>query len=92
MEKLGDRTDPDGLPLPDDATLAQTPRRNHDTGPKASDWADLAARVRWAVEAPGTKGHRIALNAVIDFLNKQPGTFRRCGHAADRDSPPVLLI
>jgi hypothetical protein len=77
-------TDPDGLPLPDQATFnalrsesgALTAR------PKASEWADLVAMLRWAAEVrrrgedadnvpQGVTAARLALKAVIQFLQRE---------------------
>lgn len=68
----------DGLPEPDAETFAALQAEAITARPKASDWAKLVAKLRWAVEverrgleAPGTIAPRIALDALIEFLVKQ---------------------
>jgi hypothetical protein len=80
------QTDPDGLPLPDDATWAKLRAEAMTRRPKVSDWADLAAGLRWAIGHPGAMAPRIALKAVIDFLNKQP-----CVHSYGAALPLIEL-
>jgi hypothetical protein len=83
--------DPDGLPLPDAEAAencAAKAREALTARPKASDWAVLVASLYWAVEAdrraiaatnapPGSTAARIALKAVIQFLEKQPCVMQR---------------
>jgi len=74
-------------------TEAQTGNEALTARPKATDWAVLVAGLRWAAEVDrrgnedgnvpeGTTAPRIALKALIAFLNKQPCVERHGAHVS----------
>ena len=87
VEQVADDTDPDGLPRADAAFFAALETDALTARPKATDWAVLVAGLRWAAEVgrrggeagdapPGTTASRLALKAVLAFLEKQDCVMR----------------
>jgi hypothetical protein len=80
---MSELRDPDGLPIPDQATLARLWNEAQKAPlPSPRQWVELLALLRWAAEvrrhgeeadnAPqGTTAPRLALAAIIGFLSQQ---------------------
>lgn len=82
MPRNGKNRNGDGLPFPDDATLAKLGAEARTARPKASQWGPLVALLRWAAEQeklgvedpalpPGMTWAESQLRTVCSFLQQQ---------------------